>query len=206
MESVLYDVISNLGLKKVQDLPYDDMVTWAYGALSLIGGLSQYERVENFPLKVEEYRAKLPKNMYEITNCSEKPFRTNKDTLTVGIEEGTIYIEYLALPIGEDGFPLIPDDESYREAITWRIAKFLSIQGVLPNPRLTPDYCDNQWQWYCGQARAEAIAPTPDQWDRLNKVYKRMVPLTNEFENNYANLDKGENLYRHDPVGSRSNQ
>jgi len=205
METTIYGVISKLGLKHLPDLPFDDMIEWTYGALALIGGLSQYEEVEGHELEVVDYKAKLPFNMYEITNCSMKPFRTKKDTVIVGLKEGTITINYLKLPVDEKGYPLIPDDESYAMAIMWRIAGFLSIQGILPNKSLSVEYCNRKWSWYCGQARAEAIAPTPDQWERCVNVWRRLVPMSNEFENNFAQSNHREDLFRHDPNGSRYN-
>jgi len=205
METTIHGVISKLGLKKVKDLPYDDMIEWTYGALALIGGLSQYEEVEGYELDVVGYKAKLPFNMYEITDCSSKPFKTKKDTIIVGVTDTKITINYLKLPVDEKGYPLVPDDESYAMAIMWRCAQFLSIQGILPNKQLSPEYCKREWLKYCGQARAEAIAPTPDQWERVVNAYRRLVPLNNEFETGFAGLNNREELFRHDPVGSRFN-
>ena len=205
MRTVVQSTISKLGLRKLKEIPYADIIDWANGALCMIGGLSQYEEITGYKLEVVDNRAKLPKNLYEITNCSSKPFKTKLDSIIVKDTNADITIDYIALPLDEEGWPLVPDDESYMEAIMWRVAKFMAIRDELPNKKLSPEYCQRKWQWYCGQARAEAIAPTPDQVERMANVFRRLVPMSDEFNQDFAGLNHRENLFRHDNQGTRFN-
>lgn len=109
------------------------------------------------------------------------------DNILTSYKEGKLKIQYLALPTDEEGFPLIPDNESYKEAFFWKIARQLAIRGQLPNKELKVDYCDYQWGWYCGQARAEANALTHAQMDWValdNQTYAPLMKVTEEAVNN----------------------
>jgi hypothetical protein len=109
------------------------------------------------------------------------------DNIITTVKDGNLKIQYLAMPTDEEGFPLIPDNESYKEAFFWKVARQLSIRGKLPNERLTVEYCDAQWQWYCGQARAEANHFTHAEMDWIALDNQTMAPLMKMTANNYEN-------------------
>lgn len=120
----------------------------------------------------EEQAARLLLN----SNTSQD-FNIILDNIITSYKEGTITLQYLAMPIDEEGFPYIPDNESYKEAFFWYVANRLAIRGQLKNKELSIGYCDAQWQWYCGQARAEGNALTHAQLDWFALDNLSMVPL-----------------------------
>jgi len=112
------------------------------------------------------------------------------DNIISTVKDGNLKIQYLAMPTDEEGFPLIPDNESYKEAFFWKVARQIAIRGKLPNERLTVDYCDQQWNWYCGQARAEANAFTHAEMDWIALDNQTMVPLTKMTVETYNNSSR----------------
>ena len=44
--------------------------------------------------------------------------------------------------------------------------------------------------------RAEGYAPSVDQWERMVNTFYRLIPLNNEYENYFENLNSRENLDR----------
>lgn len=100
------------------------------------------------------------------------------DNIIVSYQSGTLKLQYLAMPTDTQGLPLIPDNESYKEAFLWKVARQLAIRGKLPNKELTIEYTDSQWQWYCGQARSEGNAFTHEQLDWHAADNMTFLPLS----------------------------
>ena len=120
----------------------------------------------------EEQAARLLAN-----SNTDHDFNIILDNIITSYKEGTLTLQYLAMPIDEEGFPYIPDNESYKEAFFWYVANRLAIRGQLKNKELSVQYCDAQWQWYCGQARAEGNAFTHAQLDWIAADNLSMLPL-----------------------------
>jgi len=99
------------------------------------------------------------------------------DNIITNYKAGTLKIQYLAMPTDDEGFPYIPDNESYKEAFFWKVARQLSIRGQLPNKELTYERCDYEWNWYCGQARAEANTFTHEEMDWIALDHQTIAPL-----------------------------
>lgn len=99
------------------------------------------------------------------------------DNIITKYKTGNVKIKYLAMPVDDDGFPVIPDNESYKEAFFWKVSRQLAIRGQLKNRELTYDKCDSEWQWYCGQARAEGNALTHAQRDLFSESNQNILPL-----------------------------
>jgi len=119
------------------------------------------------------------------------------DNIITNYKDGTLKIQYLAMPTDDEGFPIIPDNESYKEAFLWKVARQLAIRNQLPNKELTYERCDFEWQFYCGQARAEANTFTHAQMDWIALDNQTMVPLlkmTNETLSNGRSVSSFENF------------
>ena len=193
---MLREIMSKLGLREVHNLPMYDIMSWMGQALIHIGGYTSLETTTKV-IKIVNYTGKWPEDLYAVKRVIGYPkFITKRTGFTINLQEGTVTIEYDRFPLGEDKFPLYPNNPSTIDAIVWYVAKYLSIQDKLPNKRIGPDYCDAQWQWYCGQARAEGYAPSIDQWERMVNTFYRLIPLNNEYANDFEGLNSREELDR----------
>lgn len=117
------------------------------------------------------------------------------DNINTSYKTGTLKIQYLAMPTDEEGFPLIPDNEAYKEAFFWKVARQLAIRDQLPNKELTWKECDAQWQWYCGQARAEANVFTHAELDWISLDNQTIVPLTKIVNDTLGQSSRGINSF-----------
>lgn len=111
--------------------------------------------------------------------------------------EGTIYIDYDKMETDEEGFPLVPDDESFRAALFWYSAskyfyiKFIESSGADTNKfnALRTD-AEQKWQWYCGQAGTNALMPDEHTMEIIKKNFISLVPKLNSAKGFYNNLNK----------------
>ncbi|GAF94059.1 unnamed protein product, partial [marine sediment metagenome] len=55
-----------------------------------------------------------------------KDYNINHDRITTAFRYGIIQIQYLAMPVDERGWPMVPDSVSYRDALFWKCTMQLS--------------------------------------------------------------------------------
>jgi len=195
-KDLLREIISRLGLREVPNLPLYDMFVWMGHALRHIGGYTSLETTTK-EVTINNYTGKWPEDMHAIIRVEGHPqFVSKRAGFVIDLKEGKVTIEYDRYPLDEEGYPLFPNNPSTIDAVIWFVAWYLSIQDKLPNKNLRPDYCESQWQWYCGQARAEGFAPSIDQWERMVNIFYRMIPMNNEYPNEFTGLSERESLSR----------
>lgn len=201
--AMMQHIISRLGLRNNPDLPFQDIMSWMFEASRFIGSYASLEKTEA-KVQITNYTGKFPLDMDSIIRVKDHPyFKSIRGGFQVDLQEGEVTIEYDKFPVDDRGLPLFIDDPSAKEAVMWYVAKFLAMQGLLPNGQMSHGYCDQQWQWYCGQARAEGFTPSIDQWERMVNVFYRLIPERDEYANEFKGLDTPEDLYL-DPLNSNN--
>lgn len=119
-------------------------------------------------------------------NFYEKPeYFIKPGWIVMNKKNGYIKLAYKAIPTDERGYPLIPDLESYKEAIYWYVnmklsfPKFMKGQlgGKLKSANITIyNYIHNRWNYYRNQAYAEAMMPTPDDMQNIKNDWNKLIP------------------------------
>lgn len=102
---------------------------------------------------------------------------------------GHIKLSYKAIATDERGYPLIPDLESYKEAIYWYVTmkiqfpKFLKGQlgttkarGAATSNQNIYYYIQQQWNFYRNQAYAEAMMPTESDMVNIKNEWNKLIP------------------------------
>lgn len=128
---------------------------------------------------------------------TSKDYNINFDKITTAFQYGMLEVKYLAIPIDERGFPLIPDNQSFRDALFWRCAYFLSMGSpeLLKNPQMRDiEFTESRWHFYCAQARASANYPNIQMIERMKNNYMRLLNTVDDDVNGYANLGKRQIL------------
>lgn len=196
-------------LKKVNDLQDQINASSDIEEIKILSNLIAEIKItlDNEPFKYRgTINSSLASNMYtNSTLVGNIPSNTNYsndikvefDTITTGFSEGYINVKYLALPVDEEGFPLIPDDISYYEAIYWYIARNLARQNKLNNPQFDYNYCKREWGKYCVQARANSMMPTLKETQELMNENLKLVPDINEYYSHFINQGKRQIIKRH---------
>ena len=107
--------------------------------------------------------------------------------LQTGFREGYLTLRYLAFPLDNCGYPLIPENVSYKTALFWKVVFHLSMRGFqMPTPELNNlEYCRMQWNFYCKQARGDANMPDLEKLDQYAKMWSSLVPYYNDFDQDF---------------------
>lgn len=111
--------------------------------------------------------------------------------------DGFVKISYYAIYTDNDGMPMIPDLESYKEAIYWYVTMKLMYPKKLKGEISQQDYYDirNSYNYYRKQAYAEAMLPDEGDIENVLNDWNKLYPTINERDAFYSTLGQEQNLY-----------
>ena len=133
------------------------------------------------------------------SGCCDYTFYMNDNYIitNIGLDENTnqnICIVYLAIPVDDAGFPMVPDDVYYMKALVAFVTYMLDFQefrkGKIADKVF--QYSKSEWEFYVNSARASALMPNLAKLERLKNIWRRLIPLTNEYDRGFINLGKKE--------------
>jgi len=127
----------------------------------------------------------------------EDTYIIDNDYIKTSFESGKICLSYKAFPTDEDCFPLVPDDISYSEALFWYIyKKILLSKPDFKNNGINYGTAEQQWKYYCTQARNAANYPDIDRYESYMNQWVRMIPNINRHDVGFEQLNNREDLHR----------
>lgn len=112
-------------------------------------------------------------------------------------ETGYIMLAYQAIPTDKEGYPLIPDDVSFIEALYWYVVmKLLYPQWKQGSIRDAVYYdARRSWNYYCKQAYGNALMPNKDQLESIKNTWLRLVPEISEHTTAFSTLGDRQKVY-----------
>lgn len=135
-----------------------------------------------------------------LTRYNEEPaFKTQGRILYTSFPEGCVQVAYKAIPVDEDGFPLLIDNETYLAALEAYIKKQVFTikfdtgkinSNVLINAQ-------NDYAFLAKQLQSEMVYPSTSEMEAISRSLTALIPRMREFDNGYANLGDREYIRRH---------
>ena len=197
-----------------------DIIEWINEAMSLIGSYPQMNE-ESSVLTIANNRVSLPCNFVYIkdityqgrpmmwssksaannyncpecntipTCCAQYNFYIQDGFINTNIVEGDICIVYLAIPVDEEGFPLVPDnvyfDKALKSYVTYMLDRIQFRKAQIPKDLLMMS--EKDWLFYVGSAKGSAYMPSVAQMERLKNVWVSLIPRQNEYANGFRGLE-----------------
>ena len=119
------------------------------------------------------------------------------DYIKTSFKSGKICLSYTAFPTDAECYPLVPDDISFKEALFWYVYKKI----LMSSPKFKDngiDYgtADQQWKYYCSQARNAANYPDIDRMESFMNQWVRLIPDINRHDQAFEHLNTREDLHR----------
>ena len=206
----------------LQDLTLERVVYYTVDFIRKVGVPKIYiEKTE--VLEVQDYRALLPCDFHRMIqvrineNGCNRTFRASTDSfhmsenkvesydftyklqgqvIFTSIKEGKIEISYEAIPVDCDGYPLIPDDSSFRDALELYITK-RRYKVLFDTGKLRSDVYASTCQEYAfavGQAHASLLIPTLDEMEAITNMWNTLIPRMTEHSRGFINSGSKEVL------------
>lgn len=215
IQVVVAKLYRDLGL---EDPNYElDFIEWIGEALSFIGSYSQYEQ-KNATLSVTSYSTTLPNDLIKIQQVSydkkiiqfnptsfflheenspnihvtsEESYTVVPGYIKTSFEEGDLFISYLSLPKDSDGYPLVPDNQYFLDALFWYCYRQMLLKGYQSRVKeITYFFADEKWRFYCTAARNQANYPSIDEYERFNQIWKGLLPSGDLHSTGFNLLEK----------------
>jgi hypothetical protein len=119
--------------------------------------------------------------------------------IKMNVESGYIMLAYQAIPTDVKGYPLIPDDASYMEAIYWYIVMKLYYPQWVSGTIRDAVYYDarRSWSYFCKQAYGQALMPNTDQLEMIKNSWVRLVPEIKEHASGFSSLGGEQRKYNY---------
>lgn len=128
---------------------------------------------------------------------NELQYTTKPGYINTCMPRGFVKISYYAIYTDEDSMPMIPDLESYKEAIYWYVTMKLMYPKKLKGQISQGDYYDirNSYNFYRKQAYAEAMMPTADDLETISNIYTKLYPEINDHSMFFSTSGDEQNIY-----------
>lgn len=129
----------------------------------------------------------------------ESSFKTQGRIIFTSFPEGRVEIAYKAIPVDEDGFPLLIDNETYLNALEAYIkVKVFTVKfdtgkiqaGVLSNAQ-------SEYAWAAHLLQSEMITPSMAEMESMTRYLNTFIKPVRQFDNGFKNLGNREYLRKH---------
>jgi hypothetical protein len=133
-------------------------------------------------------------NIQNDRNCSdnyqEYTYITQNNVVTTSMKDGWINISYSAMATDEFGYPLIPDNESFKVGLEYYIIH-RTLEGLWSMGKITDkvfQYYEQKRHYYSAQATNSMTIKNMDQMETMMNAVNRMIIQTHPQETFYKNF------------------
>lgn len=128
----------------------------------------------------------------------EPSFKTQGRVIYTSFPEGKVSVSYRAIPVDEDGFPQLIDNETYLDALEAYI-KMKVFTVKFDTGKISSTVLQNAQQSYAFAARllqSEFTLPSPSEMESLARIWNTMIPRMREFDSAFKHAGDREYLRR----------
>ena len=136
----------------------------------------------------------------------EMSFKTQGRIIYTSFPEGVVELAYKAIPVDDDGYPLLIDDENYLAAleayIKVRVFTVKFDTGKLAAPILQNAQTD--YAWLSAQLMDTFTIPSMSEMEAMTRMWNTLIEHRYEFEHQFKELGKKEvpDFYRANQTGT----
>lgn len=133
------------------------------------------------------------------TYKTDYTFSINNTYMYTSIKEGIIRMNYKAIITDEEGYPMMPSNRVFMEALEWFIKlKYYTIlweEGRLEDKRL--QNTQSEYAWAVGRLETNMKKLSLSKAESFFNSFSTLVPKHNEFSKQFANTGTKEFIRRH---------
>jgi hypothetical protein len=123
-------------------------------------------------------------------------YQLNGNVINTELENGLIVMYYKGFPVDdEEGYPMVPDNSAYKEALHWFIIMKLMESG-LRHPVIGFGDAEKRWMSYAKQARANVLYPSIDDYESFARGWTNLINGIKHHDTFFRGLnDRGDYNY-----------
>ncbi len=131
------------------------------------------------------------------TNQYQLEYKINGGYIKTNQQTGYLMISYYAIETDKQGYPMIPNDQSFIEAIYWYInmkVKYIEWSNGRIRDAIY-QHAEGKWQFYVKQAYGRAMMPaTIDEMESFKNTWVRLIPNINGGDSFLQYIDQQEQI------------
>lgn len=127
---------------------------------------------------------------------TELSFKTQGRVIVTSFKEGTVEIVYNAIPVDEDGFPLVIDNPVFLKALELYVKKQM-FTILFDMNKISPAVLQNvqqEYAWVAGQLHSEFTMPTLSELESIKNAWCTLLQRNNDFLMGFKNSGRQERL------------
>jgi len=121
-------------------------------------------------------------------NCgTELSYNLSDCYIFTNFEEGEVEMSYKSLTVDEDGYPMVPDNIKYTQAVKAYVAEKIGQKLWLQN-KLTADkfnFLQRERDWYIGAATSAGLMPSTDEMESWKNQFLRLIPILDSHRTSF---------------------
>lgn len=201
----------------LRDLDLDTAIHYVLDFIACMG-LPQTYQDKYAIIDIKEYRGKLPCDCVAINQVREcesgkclismsdsfcgthsedrsvASFKTQGCMIYTSFKKGQVEISYKAIPVDNEGLPLLPDNAVFLKALELYIKKewFTILFDI---GKISPAVLQNTQQEYAfkaGQCNNEFMIPSVSEMESITNMFNQLIPRVNEFNKGFRHLGDKE--------------
>ena len=200
----------------LSDLTLEQVISYVVSFIGIFGMPRLYQDKEVI-VTVDNHRGKLPcdlisinqvkksdgtclrsmtDNFYPNDNNGELTFKTQGQILFTTLKTGELIISYKAIPVDEDGLPLLIDNPVFLKALESYIKREV-FTVLFDMGKISPAVLQNtqqQYAWLAGQLQSEFTIPSISEMESIRNSWCTLLQRTSEFETGFKNNGNREYL------------
>jgi len=147
----------------------------------------------------DNFHYKFHNNMDDYRRRSaDYSYKLNRGYGFPNFQSGRVAISYKGIPLDEEGYPMIPNEEYWRNAVKWeigyRIAFKAFMSDVLAENKFR--YIERDRDWYIAQAvNKSKIFTNDDEAQSFVNQMTALIPRGTGHENFFRNISREQQIY-----------
>ena len=124
----------------------------------------------------------------------EPQFKTQNRTIITSFPKGKVIIAYKAIPVDDEGLPLLVNNTKYLKAlelyVKCQLFTMLFDEGKITQQVLS--HTEQEYSWAAGQLSDEFKTPSVAEMQSITNIIHQIIPRHDEFYNNFESLGNKE--------------
>lgn len=124
----------------------------------------------------------------------EPQYKTRNRVITTSFPEGDIIVAYKAIPVDDEGLPLLIDNSKYLKCLEQYI-KCQLFTVLFEMGKITPQvlqHAEQEYGWVAGQLAEEFKTPSVDEMQSITNMLNQIIVRKDEFYNRFERLGNKE--------------
>lgn len=123
-------------------------------------------------------------------------YTINNNYLFLSEPSGAIELSYRALVVDENGYPMIPDNQAFEDALFYYILKeyFFPLVSVGKVTQYWYEMVKQEYAWAAGKAQNSLTLASVDHWESTMNGIRRLIQPHNLSDDGYQRLHKQERI------------